>query len=222
MLEMRPLASPQLFCFGTSGSQHPAFIAELVQIFAEEGGLGKGISGVCRLEHSGPRLKAFLLPKGDALVTCSEDGISFVSTHGVRRKAQNHDAWGNYLQSGLSAGSEPSWLSCRCAKGSRCHVALGSPQRHFPVGVLYLSQPALPSKSRSPASKFSISLADFTFPWARIGLGHTIAGLWELAEMRDVSEPLVSVAAGAGGTSQGGMGLLAWQLTGGAGTWGAE
>lgn len=225
MLEMRPLASPQLFCFGTSGSQHPAFIAELVQIFAEEGGLGKGISGVCRLEHSGPRLKAFLLRKEDALVTCSEAGISFMSMHGVRRKAQNHDAWGNVGK--LSAHRTQCWQCAALAlmqacKGLRVPRCIGQPQRHFPVGVPYLSQPALPSKSRSPASKISISLADFTFPWARAGLGHTIAGLWELADMRDVSESLVSVAAGAGGTSQGGMGLLAWQLTGGAGTCGAE
>lgn len=125
MLEMRPLASPQLFCFGTSGSQHPAFIAELVQIFAEEGGLGKGISGVCRLEHSGPLLKAFLLPKGDALVTRSEAGISFMSMHGVRRKAQNHDAWGNVGK--LSANRTQCWQCAVLALMQTC-IGLGVPR----------------------------------------------------------------------------------------------
>lgn len=86
----------------------------------------------------------------------------------------------------------PSWLSHRDAKGSGCHAALSSPQRHFPVGVLYLSQPALPSKSRLSASKISTPLADFILPWAGAGLGHTIMELWDLAEMSDVSEPLVS------------------------------
>lgn len=44
-------------------------------------------------------------------------------------------------------------------------------------------------------------LADFTLPQAGAGLGHTIMGLWDLAEMNDVSEPLVTVTAGADGTS---------------------
>lgn len=61
-LEMRSLASPQLFCFGTFSSRHPAFTAELVQMSAEKGGLGKGSSGVCGLRNLGPYLKA-LLPK---------------------------------------------------------------------------------------------------------------------------------------------------------------
>ena len=81
MLKMRPLASPQLFFFGTSSSRHPAFIAELVQMSVEEGGLGKGSSGVHGLGNSGPHLKALLLPKGDALVTCFGAGVSFVSGH---------------------------------------------------------------------------------------------------------------------------------------------
>jgi len=81
MLETRPLASPQLFCFGTSSSRHPAFIAGFVQMSAEAGGLGKGSSRVRRLGNSGPHLKVLLLPKEDALMTCPEAGISFASRH---------------------------------------------------------------------------------------------------------------------------------------------
>lgn len=53
---------------------------------AEEGGLGKGSSGVCGLGNSGPHLKALLLPKGDALVICLRAGISFVFGHGGEKE----------------------------------------------------------------------------------------------------------------------------------------
>lgn len=138
------------------------------------------------------------------------------------KEAQSHNASAKYLQTGLGASGVPSWLSHRGAKGLGCHAAQGSTQRHFPVGVLYLSQPSVPSKSRPLASKISTPLANFILPGARAGLGHTIKGLWDLVEMNDASEPLVSVTAGAGGTSWGGTDLLDWLLTGGAGTCGTE
>lgn len=103
MLEMRPLARPQLFCFGTSGSRHPAFIAELVQMSAEEGRLGKESSGVCGLGNSGPHFTALLLSKGNALVTCLGAGISFVSSH-----------WGG------KEGSDPRCLGKISANWTRC------------------------------------------------------------------------------------------------------
>lgn len=64
-----------------------------------------------------------------------------------------------------------------------------------------MSQPALPSKSRFSASNISMPLAQFLSPLIGAGLGRTIAGLWDLTEMINVFEPLVSVTAGAGDTS---------------------
>lgn len=54
----------------------------------------------------------------------------------------------------------------------------------------------MPSRSRSSASNISMPLAQFLSPQIGAGLGRTIAGLWDLTEMINVSEPLVSVTAG--------------------------
>lgn len=101
----------------------------------------------------------------------------------MRRKAQSHDAWGKYLQTGCSTGSALSWLSHRDAKGSGCHAALGSPPRHFPVGFLYLTQTALPSKSRPSALKILMQNSSCHGPgqvWVTASLG---SGIWLRYEM---------------------------------------
>lgn len=122
MLEKRPLVSPQLFCFGTSGSWHPAFIAGLVQTSAEEGGLGKGSSGVRGLGNSGPHLKVFLLSQGDALVICLGAGISFVAGHRDEKGGSEPQCWGK-----ISSNRTQCWQSAVLALAQGCK-GLGVPR----------------------------------------------------------------------------------------------
>lgn len=201
MLEMRPLASLQLSCFGHSGSRNPAFIAELVQMSAEEGGLGKGSSGVRRLGSSGPHLRVLLLPKEDALMACRGAGISFVSGHWGEKEGSERRCLGK-----ISAN----WTKCQqCAilaltqgcKGLRVPCRTEQPPEAFPSWGPVPKPTCLAFKKQTLSLKNLNTSCRLHLPWAGAGLGHTMMELWDLAEMSDVSEPLVSVTAGAGGTS---------------------